>query len=35
MHLLNPYAGSDMVIHEAHPKVGNVRNTGVEMLNSQ
>ena len=34
MHLLRPYAGTDIVVHEAHAKVGNVRNTGPEMLNS-
>ena len=28
MHLLRPYTGSDIVVHEAHAKVGNVRNVG-------
>jgi putative SOS response-associated peptidase YedK len=35
VHLLKPYSGKGMQIHSAHPKVGNVRNQGPEMLNSQ
>ena len=34
MHLLRPFEDSAMRVHSAHPKVGNVRNQGPEMLNS-
>jgi hypothetical protein len=30
-----PFDDFGMFIHNAHPKVGNVRNQGPEMLNSQ
>ncbi len=33
--LLRPFDTAAMQIHPAHPKVGNVRNQGPEMLNSQ
>ena len=32
--LLRPFETNGMVKHHAHPKVGNVRNQGPEMLNS-
>lgn len=35
VHLLRPFESNQMLIHSAHPKVGNVRNQGPEMLNSQ
>ena len=35
VHLLKPFPGNGMQIHSAHPKVGNVRNQGPEMLNSK
>ena len=35
VHLLKPFPTNLMQIHSAHPKVGNVRNQGPEMLNSQ
>ena len=35
VHLLRPFDTFGMFIHNAHPKVGNVRNQGPEMLNSQ
>ena len=35
VHLLRPYDSAAMKIHHAHPKVGNVRNQGMEMLNSE
>jgi putative SOS response-associated peptidase YedK len=35
VHLLRPFDSSAMFIHSAHPKVGNVRNQGPEMLNSK
>jgi putative SOS response-associated peptidase YedK len=35
IHLLRPFESNEMHIHNAHPKVGNVRNQGPEMLNSQ
>lgn len=35
IHLLRPFPANEMAIHEAHPKVGNVRNQGAEMLNSK
>ena len=34
VHLLRPFEASEMRVHSAHPKVGNVRNQGPEMLNS-
>ena len=34
MHLLRPFEDSAMRVHSAHPKVGNLRNQGPEMLNS-
>ena len=34
LHLLRPYDAACMKIYSAHPKVGNVRNQGAEMLNS-
>ena len=35
VHLLRPFDNFGMFIHNAHPKVGNVRNQGPEMMNSQ
>ena len=35
VHLLRPFESNQMHIHSAHHKVGNVRNQGPEMLNSQ
>ncbi len=35
VHLLRPLDSNAMQIRHAHPKVGNVRNQGPEMLNSQ
>ena len=34
VHLLRPYPDNRMAVYSAHPKVGNVRNQGPEMLNS-
>lgn len=34
-HLLRPYDGSDFVVYAANPKVGNVRNQDVGLLDSQ
>ncbi len=34
-HLLRPFDAERMGVHSAHPKVGNVRNQGVEMLDSR
>lgn len=33
--LLRSYGGDDLVVLQAHPKVGNVRNQGINMLDSQ
>jgi putative SOS response-associated peptidase YedK len=35
VHLLRPFESIGMCIYNAHPKVGNVRNQGPEMLNSE
>ena len=35
MHLLRSFPETTLQIHQAHPKVGNVRNQNVEMLDSQ
>lgn len=35
VHLLRPFPSNRMEMFAAHPKVGNVRNQGPEMLNSQ
>ncbi len=34
VHLLQPFEAENMGVHSAHPKVGNVRNQGMEMLDS-
>ena len=34
VHLLRPFEAEGMRVHPAHPKVGNVRNQGMEMLDS-
>jgi putative SOS response-associated peptidase YedK len=34
-HLLRPYDGSDLVVYAANPRVGNVRNQNVDLLDSQ
>jgi len=34
-HLLAPYSGTHFVVLEAHPKVGNIRNQSIDMLDSQ
>ena len=33
-YLLRPFEAERMLVHSAHPKVGNVRNQGMEMLDS-
>ena len=35
IHLLKPFPTNEMQVFSAHPKVGNVRNQGPEMLNSE
>lgn len=35
LHLLKPFPANEMQVFSAHPKVGNVRNQGPEMLNSE
>jgi putative SOS response-associated peptidase YedK len=34
VHLLRPYDRPGLIVHEAHPKVGNVRNQNIDMLDS-
>lgn len=35
LHLLKPFPANQMQVFAAHPKVGNVRTQGPEMLNSE
>ena len=35
VHLLRPFASSGLKVYSAHPKEGNVRNQGLEMLNGE
>ena len=35
VHLLRPFDSNSMQVYIAHPKVGNVRNQGPELLNSK
>ena len=35
LHLLKPFFSNEMQVFSAHPKVGNVRNQGPEILNSE